>query len=44
MDYWIKTNVASNYFKLIRIFKQNQNANNANFGSFERPLTTEKSV
>ena len=39
-DYWIKTNVTGNYFWLILIFKQYQNANNANFGCFEKhPLT-----
>ena len=35
--YSIETNAIGNYFWLILIFKQYKNANNANFGSFEKP-------
>ena len=36
--YSIETNAIGNYFWLILIFKLYKNANNANFGSFEKPL------
>ena len=34
--YWTKTNVNGIYFSLILMIKQYENANNTNFGSFEK--------
>ena len=36
--YYVKTNVTGYQFLLILAFKQYENANNANFKSFEKPL------
>ena len=36
--YWIKTNATGNLLKFILLFKQYENANNANFGSFRKKL------
>ena len=37
--YWIKANATGNLLKLFLLFKPYENANNANFGSFQKKTT-----